>query len=284
MKSLYKKLQGAVSGFFRFIAWNAWQGFLAVAPWVITIWLVIWFYGVMVDITAWITDPISAWMFGEAAVQDAVKGTEEVAEHAAAVWQTYGATIIRNVVGPVLAIVLLVFWGLFTRQKFFRWVQHWFDERMKEIPLVGKIFKLIWDTSAIMKREAVDRFSRVVFIEAFRPGLKLLGFVTSEMETKDGRKLLAIFVPTTPMPNSGQLMFVFEDQTDVVSPAPFSVEDATKAVFSLGIVLPQIDEVHDLTMQNDPKWREGIQQDLNELKGGLEKIDSLETRLKELMD
>ena len=80
------------------------------------------------------------------------------------------------------------------------------------------------------------QFSRVVFIEWPRPGYKALGFVTGHLHSPaEERAVLVVYVPTVPNPTSGNLAFVPEE--DVVE-MDMSVEEAIKAVFSGGIVLP----------------------------------------------
>ena len=61
-----------------------------------------------------------------------------------------------------------------------------------------------------------------------------------EIENKVGQRILSIFVPTTPNPTSGFLIFVPEN--DVIK-LNMSVEDGIKYVISCGIVTPNAENL-----------------------------------------
>ena len=73
-----------------------------------------------------------------------------------------------------------------------------------------------------------------------REGIWTIGFISSESkgEVKDkiGEGMINVFVPTTPNPTSGFLLFVPEK--DVIY-LDMKVEDALKMVISCGIVEPE---------------------------------------------
>jgi uncharacterized membrane protein len=56
-----------------------------------------------------------------------------------------------------------------------------------------------------------------------------------EIEAKAGKKLVAVFVPTTPNPTGGFVLLVGPDE---VIPLEMSVADGIKFVISLGTVNP----------------------------------------------
>src|SRR5690606_5683460 len=82
-------------------------------------------------------------------------------------------------------------------------------------------------------------FRRVVLVEYPRRGVYAVGFVTNEdveaVEVGDGKRLLAVFVPTTPNPTSGFVLFV--PRGDVI-PVDMTVEQAFKGIISGGILMP----------------------------------------------
>ncbi|MGD9156730.1 MAG: DUF502 domain-containing protein, partial [Bacillota bacterium] len=82
-------------------------------------------------------------------------------------------------------------------------------------------------------------FRKMVLIEYPRPGVYSPGFLTgeafNEAEEKTGGKLLSIFVPTTPNPTTGYLVFVPEDQVTFLK---MSVEDGFKLLLSVGVIVP----------------------------------------------
>ena len=82
------------------------------------------------------------------------------------------------------------------------------------------------------------QFSRVVFVEWPRPGLRALGFVTGHVHVSgdDRSTMVVVYIPTVPNPTSGNLAWVSEQ--DVIETS-MSVEEAMKVVFSGGVVLPK---------------------------------------------
>ena len=65
-----------------------------------------------------------------------------------------------------------------------------------------------------------------------------MGFVTGHLHAgiSQGPPTVVVYIPTVPNPTSGMLAWVPEDE---VIETDFTVEEAMKAVFSRGIVLPE---------------------------------------------
>ena len=65
-----------------------------------------------------------------------------------------------------------------------------------------------------------------------------MGFVTGVVEPldPDDQQQVAVYIPTVPNPTSGMLAFVPRDE---IIESDITVQDAMKAVFSGGIVLPE---------------------------------------------
>jgi uncharacterized membrane protein len=82
-------------------------------------------------------------------------------------------------------------------------------------------------------------FREVVLVEYPRRGVGAIGFVTGptrgEIQAYSGEELVNVFVPTTPNPTSGFLLFVPKGELIHLD---MSVEDGIKMVISGGIVGP----------------------------------------------
>ena len=108
--------------------------------------------------------------------------------------------------------------------------------RMPFIRSVYSATKQIFQTILAHKSEA---FRQVVLIEYPRRGMWALGFVTShtegEIQNLSGDDLVNVFLPTTPNPTSGFLLFVPRNDTVVLT---MTVEEAAKTIISGGIVTP----------------------------------------------
>jgi len=81
-----------------------------------------------------------------------------------------------------------------------------------------------------------NSFSKVVLIEYPRKGIYSLAFKTSETNLvckTTGKKLINIFLPTTPNPTSGFYLMIPEDEINYTDLAP---EEAFKQIISAGMV------------------------------------------------
>jgi uncharacterized membrane protein len=86
-----------------------------------------------------------------------------------------------------------------------------------------------------------NSFREVVLVEYPRKGIWVIGFVTGEtkgeVQSLKKEKLINVFIPTTPNPTSGFLLFL--PKKDLIY-MHMKVEDAVKMVISGGIVTPKI--------------------------------------------
>ena len=55
----------------------------------------------------------------------------------------------------------------------------------------------------LLSNNSDSRYSGVVLIDWPRPGIKSIGLVTSRMVDTNGEEMLAVYIPTTPIPSSG---------------------------------------------------------------------------------
>ena len=76
-------------------------------------------------------------------------------------------------------------------------------------------------------------FEKVVYIEYPRKGMWTLGFVTSESTNQTNEEFYHLFVPTTPNPTSGFLLFIKEKDAKILDMTP---EEGAKMIISGGMV------------------------------------------------
>jgi uncharacterized membrane protein len=108
------------------------------------------------------------------------------------------------------------------------------DDLFKRIPFLRTIYSAILQMTESFSNKDNDKKS-VVLIEYPRKGVWAVGFATkenkSEMAQKTNKKLINVFVPTTPNPTSGfLLMYPVED----VIHLNMSFEEASKFIVSAG--------------------------------------------------
>ena len=108
------------------------------------------------------------------------------------------------------------------------------DDLFKRIPFLRTIYSAILQMTETFSNKDNDKKS-VVLIEYPRKGVWAVGFATKEnkgeMATKTNKRLINVFVPTTPNPTSGFLLMF--PVVDVIY-LDMSFEEASKFIVSAG--------------------------------------------------
>ena len=142
--------------------------------------------------------------------------------------------------GLVILVLALILVGMFAAGflgKFFLRLGEWIVYKVPLISSIYSVLKQIFETFFSTKTQA---FSKVVMLEYPRKGIWILGFVSSELKGevkgKFDQEMLNVFIPTTPNPTSGFLIFV--PKKDAIE-LDMKVEDGIKFVISGGLVEPE---------------------------------------------
>ncbi|MBD3166652.1 DUF502 domain-containing protein [bacterium] len=109
------------------------------------------------------------------------------------------------------------------------------------IPLVNKVYIAIVQISEALLGGQKDVFKTPVLIEFPKPGTYSVGFITQDtrgpIQNALHKDVISVFVPTTPNPTSGYLLFVAKDEAVGLN---VSVEEALKLIISGGAVVPNV--------------------------------------------
>ena len=147
--------------------------------------------------------------------------------------------------GVVLALLVLVTTGMLVANLLGRRMVHFYESLLARIPLVRTVYGAVKHFAEVVFSDSGNSFKKVLLIEYPRKGLYSLCFQTSEnppeVQSRAGNVIVTVFLPTTPNPTSGFMLFVpAEDVTEL----DMSVEDALKMIISLGVVVPEWHPVH----------------------------------------
>jgi len=192
-------------------------GLIAVLPLVITIWLL-----------------YQVFLFVDSKLVIIVRPIIEPLELPLSwLWMGKGLTLLA-----ILILILLI--GLFVRNIIGRRFLAWGEALFYKVPIVRRIYPFVRQVSNALLGQKKRFFQRVVLVEYPRKGVYSLGFVTKEAAPEIGKKtkkkLLTVFISTTPNPTSGVLMLFPEKDT---IPLDMSVEEGMKLIVSGGTVIPQ---------------------------------------------
>ena len=141
--------------------------------------------------------------------------------------------------GVLFALIVFTLFGACAANIIGRSVLRFGERLVAQMPVVRAVYgalKQILET--IFTTEKMS-FQRVGLIQYPRPGLYALVFIADEtrgeIPRRLGEKMSTVFVPTTPNPTSGFLLFVPSGDVLVLD---LSVEEAATMIVSLGLVMP----------------------------------------------
>ena len=153
---------------------------------------------------------------------------------------TYVGWPLRGV-GVVIFLLFTVIVGGLARNFIGRSVIRFGEGLVDRTPVVRSIYNGIKQIAETVLSQGDTKFDRACVIEYPRPGLRAIAFVSSKAKGElakiaaDGDSLVSVFLPTTPNPTSGFLLYVPESQITYLE---MSVEDAAKLIISAGLVYP----------------------------------------------
>ncbi len=145
--------------------------------------------------------------------------------------------------GVIVAVVTLTLLGAATANLFGRTIVRYSELMLDRMPLVRSIYRGLKQIFETVLSQSSPTFKQVGLIEYPRKGLWSIVFVSTETRGEvavhaggDEAELYSVFLPTTPNPTSGYLLFVPKRDVTILE---MTVEDAAKAVISAGLVVPE---------------------------------------------
>jgi len=145
-------------------------------------------------------------------------------------------------VGVIFFFVFTVLIGWVAKGLIGRSLLRWGEGLVDQMPVVRSIYNGLKQIAETVFAQQDSSFDRACMVEYPRKGIFAVGFVSTNAKGEihriagAGEPLLSVFVPTTPNPTSGFLLFFRESEVTMLD---MSVEDAAKLVISAGLVYPE---------------------------------------------
>ena len=143
-------------------------------------------------------------------------------------------------VGLLAVVLIILITGLVARNVLGRYLISFGEYIVKKIPIISSIYNTFQQISRAFLSEKREAFKKPVLVEYPRKGIYSIGFITQytkgQVAVAVDDKIVSIFMPTTPNPTSGYLLFIPEK--DLI-PLNLSVEEAMKLVISAGSIVPE---------------------------------------------
>ncbi len=144
-------------------------------------------------------------------------------------------------VGVVVFFFFTIFVGWLAKGFIGRSFLAWAEGLVNRMPVVRSVYSGIKQIAETVFSQKDNSFETACLVEYPRKGIWAIAFISTtakgEVDQRIPRdeQIVSVFMPTTPNPTSGFLLFV--PKSDVIE-LEMSVEDAAKLVISAGLVYP----------------------------------------------
>jgi uncharacterized membrane protein len=143
-------------------------------------------------------------------------------------------------IGLLFVFILLTFIGFLTAGLIGRFIIKLGERIISRLPIIRSVYGALKQIFESVLASSSKSFREVVLIEYPRKGVWAIGFITGdtkgEVQNATKENMVNVFLPTTPNPTSGFLLFV--PRKDVII-LDMNVEQGNKMVISGGIVTPK---------------------------------------------
>ncbi|MCH8932124.1 MAG: DUF502 domain-containing protein [Nitrospinae bacterium] len=154
--------------------------------------------------------------------------------------------------GLILIVLLIFVIGVLTQSFLGGKLVQLGEMIVDRIPVVRSIYTGAKQVVTTIAKADTKAFRKVVLVEFPRKGIYSLGFITGttegEVQELTNAKLVNVFVPTTPNPTSGFLVFVANEE---IIELTMTIEDGIKFIISVGIVTPEYHQGKILELKKD---------------------------------
>ena len=143
-------------------------------------------------------------------------------------------------IGLLIVFFMLTFIGFLTAGIIGRYIIKLGERIIARLPIIRSVYGALKQIFESVLKTSSKSFREVVLIEYPRKGIWAIGFITGdtkgEVQETSKDELVNVFLPTTPNPTSGFLLFVPRKDLRVLN---MNVEEGIKMVISGGIVTPK---------------------------------------------
>lgn len=144
-------------------------------------------------------------------------------------------------VGVVVFLLFTILVGWIAKGVIGRALIRWAEHLVHRMPVVRSIYSGVKQIAETIFAQSERSFETACLVQYPRRGIWAIGFISTStkgevaQKAETGGDLLSVFIPTTPNPTSGFLLFFPKE--DVIE-LDMSIEDAAKLVISAGLVYP----------------------------------------------
>ncbi|QDY69023.1 DUF502 domain-containing protein [Qingshengfaniella alkalisoli] len=143
--------------------------------------------------------------------------------------------------GAIVFFLFTLFVGWIAKGLIGRSLLGYAERLVDQMPVVRSVYSGLKQIAETVFAQQETSFDKACLIEYPRKGIWAIGFISTNAKGEVNtiipveEQLVSVFLPTTPNPTSGFLLFV--PRSDIIE-LKMSIEDAAKLVISAGLVYP----------------------------------------------
>jgi uncharacterized membrane protein len=178
-------------------------------------------------LTAWITWSFIGWVDGK--VENLIPG-----DYALSGWLSFPGY------GLLFFVLVTAMIGAVAKNFFAAQIIRWGEGVLDRLPIVRSIYTGVKQIAETIFVQSGNSFQKACLLEYPRKGVWAIGFIATSARGEIARRterddLVSVFMPTTPNPTTGFLMFVPRDE---IHELDMTIEEAAKMLISAGLVTP----------------------------------------------
>ena len=140
----------------------------------------------------------------------------------------------------ILTTICVILCGFLVSSVFGKLFFSKIETRIAQIPMVNTLYQTIKGITDSFSNSKKKSFSKVVLIEYPKENIWTIALVTGESKNKKGKEFYHLFLPSTPNPTTGYMLYTPVDKVITTSLNP---EDAIKIIMSGGTMSPDQNEI-----------------------------------------
>ena len=145
-----------------------------------------------------------------------------------------------DIIGFILTILFIYLTGLIISNVLGKRLYSFFESILSKIPLVSFVYNTIKQITDTLKISQKQAFKKVVYIEYPKAGIWTIALVTGESKSRNGEEYYQVFVPTTPNPTSGFMLYLKKKDTKETD---MTIDEGLKIIISGGMLAPEMNEI-----------------------------------------
>lgn len=144
--------------------------------------------------------------------------------------------------GLVIAVLFITIIGFLGKNLIGRSIVNFGESILHRMPLIRTVYKSVKQILETVLKEQSTSFKKCGLVEFPTPGTWALVFIAGDAQGEiaeklntDGEEMVAVFMPPTPVPTAGFLMFVPKSKIVMLDMTP---EEGAKLLISGGLIAP----------------------------------------------